>query len=116
MLRRGDGQNMNWIHKVLLLAGGGAAAMTFVAYLTGLGSLSFIAALPTFVAVTVLVPFFLGVHDRRLAAERRLREGKRRRIPRSRISRPALAAGNWSRAPVAERGGRALEAPPAAPV
>lgn len=106
---------MNWINKVLLLAGGLAVATTFLSYLIGLGWLSLIVALPTFVSVTVLVPFFLGVHERRLAAERRLREGKRRRIPRSHMSRPAPAVGIGSRAPVAECGGRALEALPAAP-
>jgi hypothetical protein len=106
---------MNWIHKVYVLAGGSAVATTFLSYALGLGWLSFTTALPTFVVVSVLVPFFLGVHDRRVAAERRVREGKRRRIPRSRISRPAPAMGIGSQAPVAERGGRVLEALPAAP-
>ena len=77
---------MNWINKVFLLAAGLTVAMTLVNYAFGFGWLSLIAAIPTFVALIVLVPSFLVVRDQRLAAERRRREGKRRKIPRRRMS------------------------------
>jgi hypothetical protein len=63
----------------------------------------------------VLVPFFLGVRDRRLALQRRLRDGKRRRRPRNRVIRPAPAPSIGSRAPLAECGGRVVATLPAAP-
>ena len=109
-------QGMNCIHKVLLLAGGLAVAVTLLNYALGFGWFSLIAGLPTFVAISVLVPFFLGVHDRTLAVARRLREGKRRRNPRKRMSRPVPAVAIAARAPVAERGGRAIATLPAAPL
>ena len=107
---------MNWINKVFLLAAGLALAMTLLNYALGFGWLSLIAAAPTFIAVSVLVPFFLGLRDRRLAVEKRRREGPRRRGPRRRMTRPAPAAPNKARAPLAERGGRVLAALPAAPL
>ena len=105
---------MNWINKVFLLAAGLTVAMTLVNYAFGFGWLSLIAAIPTFVALSVLVPSFLVVRDQRLAAERRRREGKRRKIPRRRMSGPAPAL-NGAVAPSAERGGRVLATLPAAP-
>jgi hypothetical protein len=105
---------MHWINKVFLLAAGLTLAMTLVNYAYGFAWLSLIAAMPTFIAVSVLAPFFLGVRDRRLAVERRRRQGKRRRIPRRRINRPAPAL-NGAVAPLAERGGRVLTTLPAAP-
>ena len=105
---------MNWINKVFLLAAGLTLAMTLVNYAFGFGWLSLIAAMPTFIAVSVVVPFFLGVRDRRLAVERRRRQGKRRKIPRRRMIRPAPAL-NGAVAPLAERGGRVLATLPAAP-
>jgi len=106
---------MNWINKVFLLAGGLALATTFLSYAFGFGWLSLIAAMPIFVAVSVLVPFFLGLRDRRLAIENRRRQGRRRRGPRKRMTRPVPAAPNRARAPSAERGGRVLATLPAAP-
>ena len=105
---------MNWINKVFLLAAGLTLAMALVTYAFGFGWLSLIAAIPTFVALSVLVPSFLVVRDQRLAAERRRREGKRRKIPRRRMMRPAPAL-NGAMAPLAERGGRVLTTLPAAP-
>lgn len=107
---------MNWIHKVLLLAGGLAVGVTVLSWALGLGWLSLIAGLPTFVAVSVLVPFFLGVRDRKLAVARRRREGRRRRNPRRRMSGPVPAVANAAWAPLAERGGRVRETLPAAPL
>ncbi len=104
---------MNWINKVFLLAAGSTLAMTLVNYAFGFGWLSLIAALPTFIAVSVLAPVFLVVRDRRLAVERRRRQGKRRKVPRRRIG-PAPAL-NRAMAPLAERGGRVLATLPAAP-
>jgi Zn-dependent protease with chaperone function len=104
---------MNWINKVFLLAAGLTFAMTLVNYAFGFGWLSLIAAIPIFVAVSVLVAFFLVVRDRRLAVERRRREGQRRKVPKRRI-RPAPAL-NGVVAPSAERGGRVLATLPAAP-
>ena len=52
---------MNWINKVFLLAAGLTLAMTLVNYAFGFGWLSLIAAIPIFVAVSVLVAFFLVV-------------------------------------------------------
>jgi len=82
---------MNWVSKVLVLAGGLATAVTLASYALGFGWLSLLASLPTFIAATILVPFFLGVRDRRVAAERRMREGKRRTLRKRRISDPASA-------------------------
>jgi hypothetical protein len=96
---------MNWIGKVLSAAGGLAFAITLLNYALGFGWLSLIAALPTFMAVIVLVPFFLGVRDRRVAAATRLREGKRRR---RRKSRPGLALANRG---VSLSGGARRESP-----
>jgi len=107
---------MNWIHRVLLLAGGLAVGVTLLGCALGFGWFSLSAGLPTFVAVSVLVPFFLGVRDRKAAVAKRLREGKRRRNPRRRMSRPAPAPANAAWAPLAERGGRVLETLPAAPL
>ena len=107
---------MNWIQKVLLLAAGLAASVTLLNWVLGFGWLSLMAGLPTFIAVSVLVPFFLGVRDRKLAVARRRREGRRRRNPRRRISGPVPAVANAARAPLAERGGRVLETLPAAPL
>jgi hypothetical protein len=106
---------MNWIAKVYLLACGVAVAATLLSYSVGFGWLSFMATLPTFLAVTVLVPFFLGARDRRLAAEKRRREGKRKRAPRRRMSGPVPAVAMAARAPLAERGGRVVATLPAAP-
>jgi hypothetical protein len=107
---------MNWINKVFLLAGGLALAMTLLSYAFGFGWLSLAAATPTFVGVTVLVPFFLGVRDRRLVAEKQHRQGRRRRSPRKRMTRPVPSAPNKAGAPLAERGGRVLATLPAAPL
>ncbi len=107
---------MNWLHRVLLLAGGVAAGVTLLGYALGFGWFSLSAGLPTFVAVSVLLPFFLGIRDRKAAVARRLREGKRRRNPRRRMSRPVPAAAHPARAPLAERGGRVRETLPAAPL
>ena len=109
-------QGLNWIHKVLLLAGGLAVGVTLLNWVLGLGWLSLIAGFPTFMAVSVLVPFFLGVRDRKLAVARRLREGRRRRNPRRRMSRPVPVVANAVQVPLAERGGRVLETRPAAPL
>lgn len=106
---------MNWVGKVYLLACSLAVAVTLLSYLSGFGWLSFIATLPAFLAVTVFVPFFLGARDRRLAAEKRRREGKRRRAPRRRMSGPVPAVAIAARAPLAERGGRVVATLPAAP-
>ena len=107
---------MNWINKVFLLAGGLAAAMTLLNYALGFGWLSLIAGLLTFIAASVLVPFFLVIRDRRLALKRRLDPGKRRKKPRRRMSGPAPAVATAARAPLAERGGRVLVALPTAPL
>jgi hypothetical protein len=106
---------MNWVGKVYLLACGLALAVTLLSYWSDFGWISLIATLPTFLAVTVLVPFFLGARDRRLAVEKRLREGKRRRTPRRRMSGPVPAVAIAARAPLAERGGRVVVTLPAAP-
>ena len=106
---------MNWIGKVCLLACGSSVAVTLLSYVCGFGGLSFIATLPTFLAVTVLVPFFLGARDRRVAADRRRREGKRRRVPRRRMTGPVPAVAIAAQTPLAERGGSAVAALPAAP-
>jgi len=105
---------MNWINKAVLLAAGSTLAMTLVNYAFGFGWLSLIAAMPTFIAVGVLAPFFLGVRDRPVAVETRRRQGKRRKIPRRRMIGPAPAL-NGAVAPSAERGGRVLTTLPAAP-
>jgi hypothetical protein len=107
---------MNWVHKVLLLAGGLAVGVILLNCAMGFGWFSLMAGLPTFFAVTILVPFFLGVRDRKLAIVRRRREGKRRKNPRRRMSRPVPAVASAARAPLAERGGRVLETLPAAPL
>ena len=107
---------MNWINKVFLLGGGLALAMTFLSYAFGFGWLSLIPAMPTFIAVSVLVPFFLGLRDRRLAIEKRRREGRRKKVGRKRMTRPAPAAPHKAGAPLAERGGRVLATLPAAPL
>ena len=104
---------MNWINKVFLLAAGSTLAMTLVNYAFGFGWLSLIVAIPTFVAVSVLVPVLLVVRDRRLAVERRRREDSGGRF-REGGSRPAPAL-NGVVAPLAERGGRVLATLPAAP-
>lgn len=114
--RVGRRQRMNWINKVFLLAAGLAIATTLLSYAFGFGWLSLIAASPTFIGVTVLVPFFLGLRDRRLVLEKRHRQGRRRRIPRKRMTRPVPAAPNKAGAPLAERGGRVLATLPAAPL
>lgn len=79
---------MNWIGRVLLLAGGLASSMTLLGFAFGFGWASLIAGPPAFLAVIILVPFLLVVRDRRVAAKRRLRDGKKRRTPRRRMSRP----------------------------
>jgi len=107
---------MNWINKVLLLAGGVAATVTGLSYAFGLGWYSLVAGLPTFIAASVLVPFALVVRGQRLALKRRLHEGKRRRKPRGRMSGPAPAVSIGAQTPSAERGGRVLAALPAAPL
>lgn len=107
---------MTWINRVFLFAGGLAAAMTLLSYAFGFGWYSLVAGLPTFIASSVLVPFFLVVRDQRLAHTRRLHEGKRRRKPRRRMSGPAPAVSIGAQAPLAERGGRVLAALPAAPL
>ena len=107
---------MNWINKIFLLAGGLAAAAIVLGYAFGFGWYSLVAGLPTFIASSVLVPFFLVVRDQRLALKRRLHEGKRRRKPRRRMSGPAPAVSIGAQAPSAERGGRVLAALPAAPL
>lgn len=107
---------MHWIKKVVLFAVGLAVAMTALGYALGFGWLSLLPALPTFIAASVLVPFFLGVRDRRLALTKQLNQGRRRRKPRKRLSRPAPAISIGERAPSAERGGRVQSALPAAPL
>jgi hypothetical protein len=107
---------MNWITKVFLLAGGLALAVTLLSYAFGFGWLSLIAAMPTFIAVSVLAPFFLGLRDRRLAIEMRRRQRRRKRGGRKRMTGPVPAAPNRARAPLAERGGRVLATLPAAPL
>jgi len=107
---------MSWVNRVFLLAGILAVAATLLTFLCGFGWLSLMAALPTFIAVSVLVPFFLGVRDRRLTVERRLRQGKRSRNPKRRMQRPAPAVVAVARAPLAERGGRVFATLPAAPL
>jgi len=107
---------MNWLNKVFLLAGGVAAAVTFLAYALGFGWLSLVAALPTFIGSSVLVPFALVVHDRRLALKQRSHQGKRGRKPRRKTPRPASAVSIETRTPLVERGGRVLAALPAAPL
>ena len=105
---------MNWINKVFLLAAGLAFAITLLIYAVGFGWLSLIAAMPTFIAVSILVPFFLGLRDRRLTTEKRRRQGRLRRGGSKRMTGPVPAAPNRARAPMAERGGRALATLPAA--
>jgi hypothetical protein len=107
---------MNWVNKVFLLAAGLALATTLLSYAIGFGWLSLIAATPTFIGVTVLVPFFLGLRDRRLVVEKRYRQGRRRKSPRKRMTKPVPAALNRAGAPLAERGGRVLATLPAAPL
>lgn len=107
---------MNWINKVFLIAAGMALAVTLLNYALGFGWLSLILAMPTFVAVSVLVPFFLGRRDRRLAVEKRRRQGRRRRSPRRQMTRPVPATLNKVGAPLAECGGRVLVSLPAAPL
>jgi hypothetical protein len=107
---------MNWINRVFQVAGSLTAAVILLAYAFGFGWYSLATGLPVFLAASVLVPFFLVVRDQRLAVKRRLREGKRKRNPRRRMSRPAPAVAIAARAPVAERGGRVLAALPAAPL
>ncbi len=107
---------MKWLNKVFLIAGGFAAAVTVLAYTLGFGWFSLVAGLPTFVASSVLVPFALVIHDRRLALKKRLHQGKRNRKPRRGTSRPASAVSIETRTPLVERGGRVLAALPAAPL
>ena len=108
---------MTWINRVFLLAGGLTAAATVLGYAFGFGWYSLlIAGLPTFIASSVVVPFVLVVRDQRVALKKRLLQGKRRRKPRGRMSRPAPAVSNGAQAPQAERGGRVLAALPAAPL
>jgi fatty acid desaturase len=109
-------QKMDWLNRVFLIAGGFAAAVTFFAYTLGFGWFSLLATLPAFVGSSVLVPFALVVHDRRLALKKRLHQGKRSRKPRRKTSRPASAVSIETRAPLVERGGRVLAALPAAPL
>lgn len=106
---------MNWLSKVFLIAGGFSAAVAFLVYALGFGWFALIAALPVFIASSVLVPFVLVVHDQRLALKKRLHLGKRSRKLRRKTSRPASAVSIETRAPLVERGGRVLAALPAAP-
>jgi len=108
-------QRMNWLNKVFRIAGGFAAAATVLTYALGFGWFSLVAGLPTFIASSVLVPFALVLHDRRLALKKRQQQGKRSRKPRRRTSRPASAVSIETRAPLVERGGRVLAALPTAP-
>lgn len=109
---------MNWINKVFLRAGGLAAAMTLLSYALGFGWFSLLAGLLTFIAASMLVPFFLVIRDQRSALKKRLDPGKRRRKPRRRLLglglAPAVSIG--AQAPLAECGGRVLVALPAAPL
>jgi hypothetical protein len=107
---------MTWLNRVFLLAGCVAAVATVLGYAFGFGWYSLVAALPTFIASSAVVPFVLVVRDQRLALKKRLLQGKRRRKPRGRMSRPAPAVSIGAQAPQAERGGRVLAALPAAPL
>ena len=110
-------QSMTWIARVLLLAGGLAAAATALSYAFGFGWYSLlIAGLPTFVASSVVVPSVLVVREQRVALKKRLLRGTRTRKPRGRVSRPAPAVSSEAQAPSAECGGRVLAALPAAPL
>ena len=107
---------MSWLNKVFQIAGGLAAAVTVATYAFGFGWFSLITALPAFIASSVLVPFALVAHDRRLALKKRQHQVKRSRKPRRRTSRPASAVSAETRTPLVERGGRVLAALPAAPL
>ena len=107
---------MHWMDKVFLFAAGVSVATTILSYSAGFGWLSLVAAIPAVLGVIILVPFFLGQRDRRLAMEKRRLHGRRRRGARRRMTRPVPAAPNKAGAPLAERGGRARSALPAAPL
>ena len=58
---------MDWTTKVFLLSGWLAvAAVVLLKFALGLGWYALVAAPPTFLAISVLVPFFLGVRDRHM--------------------------------------------------
>ena len=107
---------MHWMDKGFLLAAGVSVAATLSSYSAGFGWLTLIAATPALLGAIILVPFFLGRRDRQLAIEKRRLQGRRRRGARRRMTRPAPAAPNKAGAPLAERGGRARSALPAAPL
>jgi hypothetical protein len=107
---------MHWINVVWILAAAlSAAAMALFAFALGLGWYGLIAGPPVFVVVSVLVPFFLGVQDRkREAAVKRDQRNPSRFIGRQPIgtrtkkstNQPAPAVANAMKAPWAESAGR----------
>ncbi len=108
---------MHWINVVWILAAAlSAAAMALFAFALDFGWYGLIAGPPIFVVVSVLVPFFLGVQDRkREAAVKRHQLRPRHSIRRQamgtptnkRANKPAPAVANAMKASWAESAGRA---------
>jgi hypothetical protein len=107
---------MHWINVVWILAAAlSAAAMALFAFVLGAGWYGLIAGPPIFVIVSVLLPFFLGVLDRkREAAVKRDQSKPSRFIGRPPIgtrtkkstNQPAPAVANAMKASWAESAGR----------
>lgn len=116
MVGRSNRSELNWIYKILFFAGGLATAVTVGGRGLGFGWFSLVAALPTFIASSVLVPVFLVIRDRRSAVKKRLHLAMRRRISGRRLSGPVPAVSIEAQAPLAESGGRVLATLPAAPL
>src|SRR6185295_9751056 len=110
-------QRMHWVNVVwILAAAAGAAAMALFAFVLGFGWYGVIAGPPIFVIVSVLVPFFLGVQDRkREAAVKRHQLRPRHSIRRlamgtpikKKTNKPAPAVAKAMKASWAESAGRA---------
>ena len=108
---------MHWINVVwILAAAASAAAMALFAFALGFGWYGLVAGPPIFVVVSVLVPFFLGVQDRKREAavkrhQRRPRHSIRRQATgtpiKERANKPAPAVAKAMKASWAESAGSA---------
>ena len=87
---------MHWINVVwILAAAASAAAMALFAFALGFGWYGLVAGPPIFVVVSVFVPFFLGVQDRkREAAVRRHQLRPRHSIRRQATGTPTKMNAN----------------------
>jgi hypothetical protein len=107
---------MHWINVVWILAAAlSAAAMALFAFALDFGWYGLIAGPPIFVVASVLVPFFLGVQDRKREAAAKHEQRKTSRFIgrqpigtpiKKRVNQPAPAVANAMKASWAESAGR----------